>query len=163
MSWVDRHLTTGEDVVFHTRFHPVVFAGTATFAACVVGVVALVVTRNELPRDTVRLLWLGGLALAIVSFVPPTVRWRSAEFAVTTRRVLVKIGFLSVHTLELLLPKVEAIGVDQPIAGRLLGYGTLRIVGTGGTVEEFDRVARPDGVREAVVRQAAGSSPARAR
>src|SRR5205085_10766519 len=65
--------------------------------------------------------------------------------------------------LELMLSKVEAIGVDQPLAGRLLGYGTLRIVGTGGTVEEFERVARPDGLREAVVRQAPPSPAARAR
>jgi Bacterial PH domain len=68
-----------------------------------------------------------------------------------------------VHTLEVLLPKVEAIGVDQTIGGRLLGYGTLRIVGTGGTVEEFARVACPQALREAVVRQDPRSSAARVR
>lgn len=163
MSYIDRHLTPDETVVFRTRLHPVIFAGTAFFAACVIGIVALIVARNELTPDTVRLLWLAGIVIALGSFFTPVLRWRTSEFAVTTSRVLVKVGLLSVHTLELMLPKVEAITVDQPIAGRLLGYGTLRVVGTGGTVEQFARVARPDALREAVVRQSSRSPAARAR
>src|SRR6266403_1736009 len=129
MGYIEKHLAPGEQVVFRTRLHPVIFAGTAAFAAFVLGVVGLVVSRNEL----------------------------------TARPVLVKVGLLSVHTLELLLPKVEAIGVDQTIGGRLLGYGTLRIVGTGGTVETFARVAQPQALREAVVRQAPPATAARTR
>ncbi len=163
MGYVDRHLTAGEEVVFRTRLHPVIFAGTVFFAACVIGIVVLIVARNDLPPETVRLLWLAGVVIALGAFVTPILRWRTSEFAVTTRRVLVKVGLLSVHSLELMLPKVEAIGVDQALAGRLLGYGTLRIVGTGGTVEEFARVARPDALREAVVHQSATSATARAR
>jgi uncharacterized membrane protein YdbT with pleckstrin-like domain len=163
MSYVDRHLAPGEQVVFRTRLHPIVFGSALSFAAFVLGVVALIVVRNDLPPESVRLLWLSGAVLAFGSLVPPYLRWRTSEFAVTDRRVLVKTGLLSVHSLEVLLPKVEAIGVDQPLSGRLLGFGTLRISGTGGTVEEFDRVARPDRLREAVVRQAPASPVARAR
>src|SRR5581483_2207583 len=150
MSYVDRHLAPGEEVVFRTRLHAVIFAGTAWFAAFVLGAAGLIVARNDLAPDTVRWLWLGAVVIVLVSFTPPFVRWRTSEFAVTTRRVLVKVGLLSVHTLELLLPKVEAIGVDQGLAGRILGYGTVQIVGTGGTVETFPRVARPAKLREAV-------------
>ena len=163
MGYIDNHLAPGEQVVFRTRLHPVIFAGTATFAAFVLGAVALIVSRNELSPRTVALLWLAGVVIGPGSLLPLYVRWRTSEFAVTDRRVLVKVGLLSVHTLEVLLPKVEAIGVDQTIGGRLLGYGTLRIVGTGGTVEEFARVAHPQALREAVVRQAPRSTAARAR
>jgi len=162
MSYVEKHLTPGEEIAFRTRLHPVIFAGTATFAACVIGATALIVARNELAPETVRLLWLAAVAIVAVSFSSPYLRWRTSEFAVTNRRVLVKVGLLSVHTVELLLPKVEAIAVDQTIAGRLFGYGTLRIVGTGGSVEAFPRVAQPEALREAVVRQAPRSA-ARAR
>src|SRR5438132_729009 len=142
MGYIEKHLAPGERVVFRTSLHPVIFAGTAAFAAFVVGVVGLIVSRNELTARTVALLWLAGVIIAIGSLLPLYVRWQTSEFAVTDRRVLVKVGLLSVHTLELLLPKVEAIGVDQTIGGRLLGYGTLRIVGTGGTVETFARLAQ---------------------
>ncbi|HSV06779.1 MAG TPA: PH domain-containing protein [Candidatus Binatus sp.] len=163
MPYIDRHLAPGEHVVFRTRFHPVMFAGTLFFALCVVGVAALIVHRNALAPETVRLLWLAAVLTIIISFVSPYLRWRTSEFAVTTRRVLVKVGLVSIHTVELLLPKGEAIGVDQPLAGRLLGYGTLRLVGTGGTVEIFPRVARAEAVREAVVSQFEGGAVARGR
>ena len=163
MTYVEKHLAPGEQVVFTTRLHPVIFVGTVAFAMFVLGAVALIVSRNELTARTVLLLWVAGVLIALGSLAPLWVRWKTSEFAVTDRRVLVKIGLLSVHTLELLLPKVEAIGVDQTIWGRMLGYGTLRIVGTGGTVEAFARVARPQGLRETVIRQAPGSSAARRR
>jgi uncharacterized membrane protein YdbT with pleckstrin-like domain len=163
MGYVEKHLTPGEKIVFSTRLHPIVYGSSAFFAACVLGIAGLIVARNALPPETVRLLWLAAVVIAVGSLASPWLRWRTSEFVVTDRRVLVKIGLLSVHTLELMLSKVEAIGVDQPLAGRLLGYGTLRIAGSGGTVEEFERVARPEGLREAVVRQAPPSSAARAR
>jgi uncharacterized membrane protein YdbT with pleckstrin-like domain len=163
MSYIEKHLAPGEELAFRTRLHPVIFAGTVTFAACVIGVTVLIVARNALAPETIRLLWLAAAAIVVVSFAPPYLRWRTSEFAVTNRRVLVKVGLLSIHTVELLLPKVEAIAVDQTLAGRLLGYGTLRIVGTGGTVEAFPRVSRPQGLREAVARQAPGSPVVRAR
>jgi hypothetical protein len=43
----------------------------------------------------------------------------------------------------LLLPKVEAIQVDQGILGRIFNYGTITIVGTGGTKEPFRGIAKP--------------------
>lgn len=160
MGYLDRHLAPDERVVFRTRLHPVVFAGTVWFAGFVVGTVALIVARNELAADTIRVLWLAAVVIVVSTFVSPYLRWRSSEFAVTTRRVLVKVGLVSVHTVELRTPEVDAIGVDQPLWGRLLGYGTLRVVGTGGTVETFPRVARPDAFREAVQRQTPRSARA---
>src|SRR5881396_4125762 len=115
MGYIEKHLAPGEQVVFRTRLHPVIFAGTAAFAVFVLGVVALIVSRNELAARTVALLWLAGVLVALGSLLPPYVRWQTSEFAVTDRRVLVKMGLLSVHTLELVLPKVEAIGVEPPI------------------------------------------------
>jgi uncharacterized membrane protein YdbT with pleckstrin-like domain len=161
MSYVERHLTPGETVVFRTRLHPAILGDNAFFAACVIGIVILVIARNDLPADTVRLLWLAGLVIALGSFVTPLLRWYTSEFVVTNARVLMKVGLLRVHALDLMLPKVE-IDVVPSLAGRLLGYGTLRIVGTGGTIEEFARVARPEALREAVIRQSSRSA-ARAR
>src|SRR4029077_1171933 len=67
----------------------------------------------------------------------------SSEFAVTNRRVLINVGLIGRHTVELLLQKVEGIGVDQPLSGRVLGFGTIVVTGTGGTCERFDRIADP--------------------
>ncbi len=71
----------------------------------------------------------------------------------TTRRVLIKVGVLRRRSLELLLSKVESIGVDQGIVGRLLGYGTIIVTGTGGTKEPFRMIAAPLEFRRMVQQQ----------
>src|SRR5579885_1972353 len=123
MGYVDKHLGPGERVIFRTRLHPVLFNGAARFSAFVVLVVTLVIRHNDLSRQATVHLVLGGIAVILASFVTPFARWRTSEFAVTDRRVLIKVGLLSVHTVELLLQKVEAIGVDQTFIGRLLTTG----------------------------------------
>ncbi len=157
MGYVDKHLGPGERVIFRTRLHPVLFSGAAWFSAFVVLVVTLVIRHNDLSRQATVHLVLGGIAVILASLVTPFARWRTSEFAVTDRRVLIKVGLLSVHTVELLLQKVEAIGVDQTFVGRLLDYGTLRITGTGGTVETFPLVRAPLALRDAVLAQTPGT------
>jgi len=41
------------------------------------------------------------------------------------------------------LPKVESISVSQSILGRMLDYGNLQIVGTGGTKEPIPCISQP--------------------
>lgn len=36
--------------------------------------------------------------------------------------------------------KIESVNVDQSILGRILGYGTISIVGSGGSKEEFPNI-----------------------
>lgn len=83
-------------------------------------------------------------------FIAPLVARATSEFAVTNRRVIIKVGLVSRKTVELNLEKVESIGVEQTILGRLLGHGTLVVVGTGGTKEPFRRIADPMAFRRAV-------------
>src|SRR5437667_11043634 len=115
MGYIDKHLAPGEQVVFRTRLHPVIFAGTAAFAAFVLGAVGLIVSRNELSPRTVALLWLAGVLVGPGSLLPLYVRWRTSEFAVTDRRVLVQGGLLSVRTRGGALPKVDALRVQRTL------------------------------------------------
>jgi uncharacterized membrane protein YdbT with pleckstrin-like domain len=83
-------------------------------------------------------------------FILPLVARATSEFAVTNRRVIIKIGLVSRKTVELKLDKLESIGVEQTIPGRILGYGTIVVRGTGGTNEPFRGIARPLDFRRAV-------------
>ena len=71
----------------------------------------------------------------------------------SNRRVLIKRGFFSRRSIEVLLPKVESIGVDESLFGRMLGYGTVIVRGTGGTFETFDKIAHPNDLRRQVQEQ----------
>jgi uncharacterized membrane protein YdbT with pleckstrin-like domain len=82
------------------------------------------------------------------------VKARTSEFAIPNKRVIIKVGLVRRDTLELLLTKVESIGVDQSIMGRIVGYGSIVVVGTGGTRESFTDIARPLDFRKQVQAQA---------
>jgi uncharacterized membrane protein YdbT with pleckstrin-like domain len=68
-------------------------------------------------------------------------RIRSAEFAITNKRLILKYGVIQRRTAEMFLQKVESIGVDQNLVGRMCNYGTVTVRGTGGTLEPFNKVA----------------------
>ncbi len=72
------------------------------------------------------------------------------EFAVTDKRVLAKMGSLRQKSVELFLAKVEGIMVDQSALGRLLGYGTLIVTGTGGMKTPFPTIAHANEFRQQV-------------
>lgn len=73
---------------------------------------------------------------------PLLLRW-SDEFAITNKRVIIKTGIISRETLEMNLSKVETVNVDQSILGRILGYGSITVKGTGGTSEIFENIRKP--------------------
>lgn len=54
-----------------------------------------------------------------------------------------KVGFLHRDSLEILLSKVEGIRVDQSILGRVLGFGSITVIGTGGTHDPFHGISAP--------------------
>ena len=90
-------------------------------------------------------------------FISAWILRRTSEFAVTNRRVMIKVGLVQRRTLELNLSKVESIEVEQSFWGRLLGFGEIEVIGTGGTRERFDRIAAPLEFRKAVHEAAEGA------
>jgi len=139
MSYLDDHLLAGERIAYRAHVHWSIFA--TAIVVVTLGLVLAIVLRVYQPDY-----WPAGAALAGIGLllaIGPAIRYASSEFAVTDKRVVAKLGFIERESLETLLSKIEAIGVDQGIVGRMLGYGTITITGTGGTEESFPRIADP--------------------
>jgi uncharacterized membrane protein YdbT with pleckstrin-like domain len=79
-------------------------------------------------------------------------RWLS-EFVITNRRVIIKKGFIARDTFEMNLSKIESVNVDQSVMGRILNYGSMTIIGSGGTRETFHNISRPLAFRKAFQEQ----------
>lgn len=75
-------------------------------------------------------------------------RWLS-EFVITNRRIIIKTGFIARETFEMNLSKIESVNVDQSFLGRILNYGSITIIGSGGTKESFHKISRPMAFRKA--------------
>jgi uncharacterized membrane protein YdbT with pleckstrin-like domain len=134
MSYVEKNLLPNEQVTYRAKLHWIIF--TTPVLVLVAAIVLAVVGAPWFVSAVIA-------AVGILAFIPPWLRSVSSEFAVTNKRVLIKVGLISRHSLELLLRQVEGIGVDQTLSGRILGYGTISVVGTGGTNEAFRMISNP--------------------
>ena len=88
-----------------------------------------------------------GLIFLAIAYV----RYKSTELAVTTKRIIVKYGFIRRQTIEINLNKAESIQVDQGILGRLFDFGTLVISGTGTSHAPLTGISEPMAFRKAFI------------
>jgi uncharacterized membrane protein YdbT with pleckstrin-like domain len=156
VGYVERHLLVGERVVYKTRLHWILFLRPALVV--VAGIALALVLR---PVQDPPWLWMIGAGLGVIGLAWAFVHYvelMTSEFAVTSSRLILKVGLISRYTTELLLTKVETIGVQQGLIGRMLGYGDLTVTGTGGAREVFRRVRDPIGFRNHVQQASIGST-----
>lgn len=141
MGYVDRNLLPEERVVYRTRLHWLVYV--APIVIMLIGVAAFIILAKVADTRTGAIVGLIPFAAGLVLWLVRWIRVNSSEFAVTSKRVVIKLGLVRRKTLELLLRQVEAIEVEQGVMGRIFGYGTITLVGTGGTNEPFHGIANP--------------------
>ena len=160
MSYVDANLVPGEKVVYETRLHWIVMIGhiLAGLLLALPGLFLLfyALESPEMQTQELHLMEGGGIALVAIGIVIILVglaRRNATEMAVTNHRVVVKTGLAGRRTIEMLLNKVESIEVNETALGRTLGYGTIVIIGTGGTPEPFHKMAHPLEFRSQVQQQ----------
>ncbi len=102
-------------------------------------------TKDEQVIYETKLHWIIFVSLkAILTlFIAPLIAQATSEFAITNKRLMIKVGLISRTTLEMNLSKIETVNVNQSILGRMLGYGTVVVVGTGGTNKMFPAICNP--------------------
>jgi uncharacterized membrane protein YdbT with pleckstrin-like domain len=156
MGFVEESLIQGEKVVYRAHVHWKVFVLPAFFGAAALFLIAI----GFVIPVTAWLSILGFILIApaVIIGIERWIRYSASEFAVTDRRVLIKVGVIRRHSVELLLGRVEGIGVTQTIPGRLLNFGSIDITGTGGTRETFHEIQAPMEFRRQVQTQAAAHS-----
>ncbi len=160
MGYVQQNLNPGERILYTTHLHWLVlfrsiFVDTifsiAGLAAIVWGVAGTHGERGEAQVAEVAgviLIVLGSIILGIA-----VLKRNATEVAVTNKRIIIKIGFLTKRTIELFLSKVESVEVEQTLAGRMMGFGSITVRGTGGTNEPFSHIANPLEFRRQVQHQ----------
>jgi len=143
MKYVQRVLLPGETIVYETGLHWLVYM--RAIVLFVVAVAIAVAALNVDPSYRIFVQALAGiiLAVALIDALVAAIRRVSTELAVTDQRVIFKQGVLARHTIEMNRSKVESVDVDQSIFGRIFGYGTVMVRGTGGSLEPFRQIDDP--------------------
>ena len=146
MNYVDTILEANETVTHNARVHWAVYIPAIILAAP--SVTLFIAT----PEASVFMMFAFSSAvffatlMAIMAFL----RRRTTELAVTSKRVIVKVGIIRRTTAEINLNRIEGVNVDQSILGRMLGYGTIAVKGTGGGIAPVIQVDNPIAFRKAV-------------
>ncbi|HKO09599.1 MAG TPA: PH domain-containing protein [Alphaproteobacteria bacterium] len=148
MGYVERVLQPGETIRHTSRIHRVVYL--PGLLLCLIAVIGLAYTAKNGANQAILVLFavIGGAGL--VSLASAWFRRWTTEIAVTDRRVIYKRGFIRRHTIEMNMDKIESVDVDQTILGRILGYGTVTVRGTGAGLEPLQRIDSPLELRNSV-------------
>jgi len=157
VGYVENNLITGETITYRARLHWILFVKPSLIALAILGIGALIFyaadLASALSTQAILITWAVLLIIAAIPVITATVNRHSAEFAVTNKRVILKIGFIQSKTAEMFLNKIESVGIDQTLTGRVLGFGTIVIRGTGGSLEPFHQVSAPLEFRKQIQEQ----------
>jgi uncharacterized membrane protein YdbT with pleckstrin-like domain len=159
VSYIDKNLVSGEKLLYTTRLHWIVLVRPLVIGLLLLaGGVGLLVGdyQGGIQGAARKAMLIGGIVLVVLAAIlvfSGFIRRNATEVAVTNMRVLIKTGLVERRSVEVLLAKVESINVAEPALGRILGYGSVIIRGTGGTFETFQLIARPNEFRRQVQQQ----------
>lgn len=147
ISYIEKNIMPNENILYSARVHPAVFIPATTLFVCTI----LMLIPFVLTKDTLSLIF------AIICFiftlrftVEAIIIMLNTEFAITNRRIIAKTGFFHRKTLEMLLTKIESVSIYQNLGGRMMNFGSVTVIGTGGTKETFKVIIDPQGVRRKV-------------
>jgi uncharacterized membrane protein YdbT with pleckstrin-like domain len=132
-SYVDTLLANGEEIVYKTKKHWIAPAfATITGTLLALGGLAALFgqffTDNKFLNGV--LLWggLGALLIGLVLLANAAVKWWAQFYFVTNQKVMKVEGVLRKSTSGSALEKINDITMEEPLLGRWLGYGTVRVL-----------------------------------
>jgi len=145
MRYVTRVLQPGETVVYATKLHWLIyFRAILLLTICIIlAAASWYLSDNQQLRFAVGIAAIIFALLGLWSGLHALIRRATTELAVTDQRVIYKAGLLARHTLEMNRGKVESVTVDQTMLGRIFGYGTIIVRGTGSTLEPIRDITDP--------------------
>jgi membrane protein YdbS with pleckstrin-like domain len=149
MPYVTRVLQPGETVVYMTKLHWVIYWRMVILLLIAIGlgVAAWYTIDNQNLTLGLRIAAVIFAVLALWSALRAFIRRATTELAATDQRVIHKTGLLSRHTHEMHRVRVQYVTVQQSLLGRMLGYGTVIVHGTGSAFDPIRNVSAPQTFR----------------
>lgn len=72
--------------------------------------------------------------------------WMTYQFSLLTikkKQIILRTGILVRQTVDIPLNKIESIDIRQSLLGSMLHYGSLVIIGTGGSRQSINFLSKP--------------------
>lgn len=143
MGFVENNLMPNEKIVAWAEHHWWGLVGPIVWVSIGIGI-SLTPLWNK--NNDIRMISV--LLGAIVAFVAifilagDLITYYTSEYAVTNKKIVMKVGWIRRTTLEVFLGRIEGFSVDQGIVGRIFNFGTI-VISTGGVSQSFHLIADP--------------------
>lgn len=150
--YIINSLEEGEQIILQGRLHWIFIYRYLLFGYILILVAgSLVASSYFMSHPELLIIGLGVLGIAFfILIIGHVIRTRS-EFAVTTSRFIQKDGILNIKMTEIPLFKIETVNFYQSLWQRMVGTGSIELVGSGGTFHRVDYIEKPLIVRKTIV------------
>jgi len=145
MSYVRRTLGSKERILLLTGYHWLYWVGASLLVAPFIAVLV-----GGLPYGAGDYFLLVLTAVPLIYGIYLIVHGLALEVAVTSDRFVKKTGLISINTEEVSLDKIEEVNVETSILGRIFGYGTVNVHGTGAGDIRAKILNNPIGLRQQI-------------
>jgi len=140
MGYVDEVLQPGEQLLHRAKLHWLIYL----HALIALAIAAALLASGIYFGGGLALIPAAAVGLIALNFwFAAWFRRSTTELAVTSRRIIVKYGWIRRRTLEMNMDKVESVDVDQSLLGRIFDFGDVIVRGTGAGLEPVRTVAAP--------------------
>lgn len=136
MGYIDKNLLNDERILYRTKKHIIIFL-TPLFLTGM----CFFFYFNSNPF--VVKLTIAPMIAALISWCYEFLDYFTSEYAITTKRILMKEGFFFRHSNNTRIETIANISVNQSLLGQALHYGTVIINTYGGGADPFTEIHDP--------------------
>jgi len=133
MGYVQNNLINDEVIIYEAKVH---------WAIYIPGIILALLSIAVLLGGN-RVFGFIILFFAISSIIKAVASKYSTDLVVTSKRVIAKFGFIKTTAVELNHNKVEGLSVHQSLGGKIFGYGSVIVNGTGGGKTPIPSIDHP--------------------
>ena len=126
-----------EDVVYVARLHWILFAGPLLLLLSALSVFYVFEVNSLKPLIIFCSLfaWAWGILVWVT--------YQFSSLTIKKKQLILRTGLIVRQTVDIPLTRIESIDIRQSILGSLLQYGSLVIIGTGGSRQVIQDLSKP--------------------
>lgn len=151
MSYVDKNLLPGEEVLFRTKKHIIIFLYPLIVLLAAIYASQQMEANAAISGLLGKLSWVFPL-IALIYGLSIALEYITSEFTVTNKRVLMREGFFTRHATELRLSTISQVNIDQGLIAQLFNFGNVSL-NAFGAYDSYAMIAKPYAFRQAINEQ----------
>ncbi len=136
MSYLDHNILPDEQILYRTKKHYIIFLSPVVWTCAAIFLLSVDNTYVN------KAAYLFGL-IALLAWLNQLLIYSVSEYAVTTKRIIMREGFFVRHVNETRIATISNVNIDQNVFGQILNFGAIIIKTYGGDDDPFTDIPRP--------------------